>query len=203
MSVAMFPALAGQGWSVIKTPAFATQIQRSVSGREVRAARQTAPIWTFQLTYDLLRDDGTATGDLQTLAGFFLARQGSFDEFQFTDPTDCAAAGQQLGVGDGSTTIFPAVRTFGGFVEPVGAVTAVSGVTVGGTATTAYSLASVGGYAGHNAIQFQSAPAAGAAVAASFAFAFRCRFQDDQADFENFMNRLWSLKSLSFVSIIP
>src|ERR1700721_1972941 len=53
---AIFPALPGLGWSVSKTPRFATRIQRAVSGRELRVLDQPNPIWSWTLTYSMLRD---------------------------------------------------------------------------------------------------------------------------------------------------
>jgi len=41
------------------------------------------------------------------------------------------------------------------------------------------------------------------AITATFAYAFNCRFLDDQADFENFMNGLWMVSSLKFRSVKP
>lgn len=57
---AIFPSLPGQGWSVTKSPRFATRIQRAVSGRELRALDQPYPLWTWTLTYPLLRDRNDA-----------------------------------------------------------------------------------------------------------------------------------------------
>ena len=53
---ATFPALPGLGWSVSKAPRFATRIQRAVSGRELRVLDQPNPIWSWTLTYSMLRD---------------------------------------------------------------------------------------------------------------------------------------------------
>ncbi len=47
-----FPTLAGQGWSVHKTPLFSTIVASHVSGREVRDALYQNPIWRFELTFD-------------------------------------------------------------------------------------------------------------------------------------------------------
>jgi hypothetical protein len=41
------------------------------------------------------------------------------------------------------------------------------------------------------------------AITATFAYAFNCRFLDDQADFENFMNGLWMVSGLKFRSVKP
>ena len=55
----VFPALAGQGWSVHKKPTFSTVVARHVSGREVRDALYQNPIWQFELWFDGL-DAGTS-----------------------------------------------------------------------------------------------------------------------------------------------
>jgi hypothetical protein len=51
-----------------------------------------------------------------------------------------------------------------------------------------------------NTLTFTAAPGNSAAITASFSYAFNCRFLDDQEDFENIMNGLWSLK---FRSVKP
>jgi hypothetical protein len=52
-----------------------------------------------------------------------------------------------------------------------------------------------------NSLVFATAPASGAAIAASFAYAFVCRFDDDAAEFEQAMQNLWRLDSLKFRSV--
>src|SRR5262249_14116546 len=78
--IGVLPKLAGQGWSVKKTPTFQTRIQRAVSGRELRALDYPYPLWQFELTWEALGDGSAAIGsllttDLRTLMGFFLACQ--------------------------------------------------------------------------------------------------------------------------------
>ena len=41
-----------------------------------------------------------------------------------------------------------------------------------------------------NSLVFASAPGSGVAIAATFAFAFQCRFDSDDQDFEQFMSNL-------------
>lgn len=114
----------------------------------------------------------------------------------YTDPTDNAVAAQNFAVGDGATTNFPFARTLGGFLEPVGWVTSVSQVTLGGVVqSSGWSLVAP------NSLAFVTAPASGALIGASFAYAFQCRFDDDAADFEQFMQNLWTLQSLKFRSV--
>lgn len=52
-----------------------------------------------------------------------------------------------------------------------------------------------------NLIVFDSAPSVGR-IYASFQFFFACRFSEDQADFEKFMDKLWSMQECNFRSII-
>ncbi len=196
-----FPTLPGQGWSVHKRPAFATIVASHVSGREVRDALYQNPIWQFELTFDGLASDsvsypGLGAGSLQGLMGLFLACQGQFGTFLYADPTDNAVAAQTFAVGDGATTSFTFARTLGGFLEPVGWVTSVSEVTVGGVAQSSGWL-----LATPNSLVFTTAPSSGALIGASFAYAFQCRFDDDDADFEQFMQNLWTLQSLKFRSV--
>jgi uncharacterized protein (TIGR02217 family) len=196
MSSARFPSLPGLGWSVHKKPIFSTRVAKHVSGREVRAALYAYPLYEFDLTYELLR--AGAEAELQTLMGFYLQRQGQYDTFLYQDPTDCEAVAQVLGTGDGRTTVFPFIRAFGGWVEPVGSVDAVSAVRVGGvTQPTGWSLQAP------NALVFAAAPAVGVQVSADFSFSFLCRFLDDTHDYENFMNQLWSLKNCKLRSVKP
>lgn len=109
----------GLGWSVFKTPTFRTIVQNSASGKEVRAALWSNPTWQFKLTWSYLRDfaPSGAYTDLRLLMGFFLARQGSFDDFLYSDPTDNNVTGQSIGTGNGSLTAFQLTRDLGTFLE--------------------------------------------------------------------------------------
>src|SRR2546429_9936057 len=130
-------SIIARGWSVVKSPRFATRIQRPVNGRELRALDQPNPIWSWTLTYPLLRDrsdarapSGAGIGydELRTLAGFFLQQQGALQPFLFDDPTDNAVMGQPLGAGDSSRPAFQLLRTMGGFAEPRTAPNTISAI---------------------------------------------------------------------------
>src|SRR5580704_6338067 len=167
---AIFPALPGLGWSVTKAPRFATRIQRAVSGRELRVLDQPYPLWTWTLTYGVLRDQSDTRGpgglgvgysELRTLMGFFLAQQGALTPFLFDDPTDDSITGQIIGTGDGSTTAFQLVRTMGGFAEPIVAPNVVSGAYLNGVlqSPSSYSVST-----GTGIVTFTAAPPAGQIV---------------------------------------
>jgi len=201
----IFPTLPGLAWSVTKTPIFQTRIQRAASGRELRALDYPYPLWQFALVYDFLRDNPAAGYDeLRTLLGFFMLCQGAFGPFLFQDPSDCQVTGQQIGVGNASTTVFQLQRAMGatlpggGFLEPIVAPNVVHTIYLNGITynPAAYSVDPDTGL-----VTFNTAPGSGLIITADFTYYFRCRFIDDKYDFENFMYRLWQLKKLTFISV--
>lgn len=205
---AIFPSLPGLGWSVAKAPTFATRTQKAISGRELRVVDQLYPIWTWTLTYEILRDEhdtrgGNALGsgydELRTLAGFFLQQQGAFGTFLFDDPSDDSATAQYLATGDGATAAFQLYREFGGFFEPIIAPNTVGAVYFNGVAqsSSSYSVNASTGI-----VTFTSAPESGVIITADFTYYFLVRFADDTAEFENFMYQLWSLKQVKLQSVL-
>ena len=196
-----FPALPGLGWSVHKKPVFSTIVADHVSGREVREALYQNPIWQFELTFDALSSSptsysGLGANSMQTLMGFFLACQGQYNTFLYTDPSDSAATDITFAIGDGTTSVFTFSRYMGAFLEPVGWVTSVSNVYLNGVnQASGWSLSTP------NSLVFTSAPGAGVSVAASFTYAFECRFDSDDQDFEEFMSNLWKVDSIKFKSV--
>jgi len=203
--IGVFPSLPGLAWSVTKTPTFQTRIQRAVSGRELRALDYPYPLWQFTLVFDLLRDNPAAGYDeLRTLMGFFMLCQGAFGTFLFRDPCDDQVTGQEIGVGNASTTVFQLLRAMGatlpggGFLEPVVAPNVVSAVYRDGITQ------SPGNYSvdpNTGLVTFSTAPGSGLIITADYSYYFRCRFVDDSYAFENFMFRLWQLKKLTFISV--
>lgn len=109
MSNAVFPSLPGLKWDVQKIPQWLSKVQRSISGKEIRAAFWTNPIYTWQLSYEILRQSSTFQ-ELQTILGFFNQRQGKFDSFLFSDPNDNNVTAHGFGVGDGVRTAFQLQR---------------------------------------------------------------------------------------------
>jgi hypothetical protein len=198
------PTLAGLSWSRHKKPGFSTRVASHVSGREVRVALMSYPLYEFEAVYNglssatgpTLAQSGLGAASLQTLMGFFLQLQGQFATFLYTDPDDNAVTGQAFATGDGSTASFTIERSLGGFLEPVGWVTTLSNVYLN-------SVPQASGYTltVPNTLTFTTAPGVGMIVAADFSYAFQCRFVDDQMDFEEFMACLWRLASMRFRSI--
>jgi hypothetical protein len=196
-----FPTLAGLGWSVHKKPLFSTVVASHVSGREVRDALYQNPIWQFELTFDALSSSptsypGAGANSLQTLMGFFLQMQGQFGTFLYADPTDSAATNMAFATGDGTTTVFTFSRFMGAFLEPVGWVTSVSNVYLNNVnQPSGWSLSAP------NSLVFAAAPGSGVSIAATFTYAFECRFDSDDQDFEEFMSNLWQVDSIKFKTV--
>lgn len=195
MSQVVLPAMPGLKWGSVKTPMWSTKIQRSASGRELRAAYFSAPLYKISLSYEVLRSGALA--ELQTMIGFFNSRRGSFESFRYWDPEDHSVTNQNFGVVVAGQTQYQLVRTYGGFIEAVlapelsGAGTPVISVNgVVKTAGTHYTLSDDG------VVTFATAITAGHALTWSGDFYYRVRFAQDSADFERFLYQLWSLKKI-------
>lgn len=201
MSNILFPTFRGLTWDVLKIPKFSTIIQTSASGREVRVTKRINPIWEFEFTYSILDDtfiDGSGYSELKDLLGFFLQRQGSFDSFLYSDPTDYTVTNQSLGTGDGVTTQFQMVRSYGGFTEVMQNIGVIIDVKVNGVTQTVsinYAINTTG------LITFVTAPPMAATVTSSFVFFYRVRFKEDLQEFNNFVNNLWEVKQMRLVSV--
>lgn len=192
-------SLPGLTFSVHKKPMFKTRISEGAAGNEVRNAMMQYPRWDFELTYDYLEDKSGANSSLKTIMGFFLARQGSFDSWLFKDPDDYQVTAGICGTSDGVTTAFPFARAMGGFIEKVGQVDTANTINV--YLDGALQSPSLYTVTLPNTMVFTTAPAAGT-ITATFQFFYACRFVEDQMDFEKFYDKLWSLQTCDFRSII-
>lgn len=193
MSNTVFPELPGLKWDVAKTPKWSTGVHEMTSGKERRTSYWTYPKWEFHLSYELLRDD--ATNELKQIMGLFLQMRGRWDTFLYRDPSDYTVTGQTLGTGNGTIKTFQLVRTLGGFVEPMKAISGTPTIKINGvTQASGWTMNSTG------LITFTATPANGAAVTADFSYYFRCRFTRDEAEFNQFMKDLWELKKCEFIT---
>lgn len=212
MTLNTFPNVITQGWSVMKSPNWATRMQRSVSGRELRVSDYVNPIYTFTLTYEVLRDrwdvrDGPGHGpayrqfgtiiydELRTIWNFFIQQQGSAIPFQFYDPTDNTtrtdpAVPNQIyfATGDGMTTSFQLVSPLRAPVIPI----AVGPMTPPGPALDVDT----------GVVTYGTAPGAGVAMTVDMTYNYKVRFATDALEAENFMYQLWAMKQLKLVSVV-
>ena len=210
MSADVFPVLPGLGWSVLRTPMFSTGVQTSASGQERRTPYWSYPTYRIELMYEFLHDDRSVASNvtpsgrksaLRTIEAFFKKQLGSYTPFWFTDPTDYQVVSQTIATGDGTTKDFPVVRTEAGnavsFAEPVGAINP-SGftVTVGGSGASPTLNSPYDGW-----LHFGSAPANAAAIVVTGSFYYRCRFDQDEQEFGNFMRDLWEAKKVTLRTV--
>ncbi len=203
MSTQVLPSLIGLGFSVKRSTIWNTTRLEAASGKETAIAFWSAPRYAWELTYNVLRSDGTRH-EFQDLIGFFNSRQGMFDSFLYTDSDDNAVTDQAIGVGDGVTLNFQLVKAFGGFVEPVLAPNVVTNVKVGGSAigSSLYTVHNWGSsLPGIVSISSSIVPTSSQNITSTFSYYFPVRFDQDIIDFENFMYQLWAQKSLKFTSL--
>lgn len=195
MSNAVFPSLPGLSWPLVRSPIWKTGIQTTQSGRELRAAFMSYPLYKWSLQFDVLRT-ASANTEFQQLIGFFNARSGSFDSFLFSDPDDNTVTQQNIGSGNGTQTQFQLVKSYGGMVEPVLAVNTITQVRVNGVATSAYTVNVMTGI-----ITFTTAPPSGQAIDWTGTFYYQCRFLADTYDFNRVFNGIYECTKLEFTSI--
>lgn len=196
MSNQILPSFPGQKWPFTRSPKHSTTVKTSVSGREFRFSNWSYPKYEWKFDFEVLRETGALT-EMRTLMGFVNARGGSFDSFLLADPDDNAVTLQAVGTGNGTTTQFQLVRTWGGYVEPVYNLNGAALIYVNGvlrTLTTHYTISATG------VVTFVTPPPNGHAVTASFSFYWRVRFTKDGFDFGQQMQDLWDLRGLTMLS---
>lgn len=206
----LFPVIPGITFSIHKRPTWATIEFVAVSGRRVSSPQQAYPLWEIELTFDFMKDQTqnivpytTAAGrnDFTRLSELFLACAGKYGQFYFDDFTDNSRLNQFIGIGDGSTTQFPVLRTWGfsglELLEPVGGVNEVFNLYFNGNLQIFPPAYSVIG----NTLTFTEAPGIGAVITMDFSFYYLCQFLEDQHDYEQFMYNLWTLRSCKLRSV--
>lgn len=173
-----FPLALGR--EVMVEPAFRTAIVATASGAEQRNAE-----WAdARLSFDA-GPGVRSEAELQQLIAFFRARRGAAIGFRLRDPFDDSSNGmtgtpgpedQMLGEGDGARTAFPLVKDYGGQErritrpEPGSVLVSIDGAVMAG----GWSLGAKG------VIEFEDAPAEGAAVRAGYRFDVPVRFAEDR-----------------------
>lgn len=193
MGNAVFPTLAGLTMEVTRTPTWNTTIKQAVAGNEFRYANQLYPIYEYRLEFEFLRDLRAGVDELRSIEGFFNARNGRFDSFLWTDPDDNAVTAQSFGTGNGSTTSFQLVRSFGAYSAPVWAPNGTPSIyRAGSLVTSGVTVSSTG------LVTFSSAPSNGQALTWTGSYYKRVRFTRDSLELEKFMRDLWEAKKVEF-----
>jgi hypothetical protein len=206
--IPVFPALP-QGYPFKIAPGFETVEGTTKSLREMRTPQRTLPLWDFEILFEELRDQGQNETPFAPFAGFtqfeqlvqlWLMMYGQMGNFAFNCPYDNSRTMQAIGTGDGTTTTFTIVRTWGyggvTFTEPVGLPNVITAVYLNGSELTSPFWST-----DRNKIIFNTAPAAGVAITMTFSYYYVCRFVEDEQDFEEFSRGRWTLPSLKFQSV--
>ncbi|MFS0772823.1 TIGR02217 family protein [Sphingomonas sp. 1P08PE] len=161
-----FPLALGREAEV--TPGFSTQIVTAAGGAEQRNASWAEARCRYDVGPGVRSEE-----DIAALLAFFRARMGPARGFRLRDPFDWHGADEAIGTGDGTTRRFALVRHYGTSVRRVTRpVVGSVAVKVAGVARGFASEA--GGW-----VVLDTAPAAGAAVTASFDFDVPVRFAED------------------------
>lgn len=201
MSNDVFPSLPGIDIKVGRTVSAPPVSKRTTpSRREFRARDASVPRYLYTLAFEVLR--AGAEAELQQVVGLFNKHGGSFESFLFSDPVDNTVTAQLFGTGNGSTTQFQLVRSFGGFAEPVTDIDAtvaapllyLNGVLK--TAGTHYSIGAGG------SVTWVTAPGAGVLLTWTGGFYRRVRFERDEAAFERFLVELWTWNRCELRSVV-
>ncbi len=178
------------GFGAAGGPAFSTQVVVTGSGAEQRNAQWSDARQEYDAGLGLRSES-----DLQKLLTFFRARRGQAHGFRFLDPLDSSSApdggepsptDQLIGIGDGITTRFPLIKTYGdaGLADDPPQSRRItrpwSGsvqVAVAGTPLLDDWAVSDGGV-----VDFAIPPAQGAIVTAGFRFDVPVRFATDRIE---------------------
>jgi uncharacterized protein (TIGR02217 family) len=196
MSNNIFPNFAGITWPIPKRANWKTLVSQAESGREVRVALRSLPLFEWDLPYGVLRP-----ADQAQFWGFYNQCYGGYDTFLFDDKADDFAQGQQLGIGDGTTTQFQLVRSYGGlFVEPrldIQQTPAPNIYLNGVLQSSGYSIS----YFNSGIVTFTTAPASGVVITADFYFYWRVRFKEDQLAIDLIYQGLANLKKVTIAQV--
>lgn len=214
MSLPIFPTvIRGLGFPAPKGPGFNTIVQSAPNNLEMTVSQARNPRWTWQATYNYLKDYDIQAGqnytDYRILQDFILSLSGSGGEFFYVDPTDShlganntdtQAQLQTVNDGASSPTYYsPVQRNFGGtFYEDIPDLNGTLNVYANGvlkTLGTDYTLVGPGLAIPGNSfmgmvIQWAASPTL--PVTAQGQFYFRCRLASDEAQIDRFMQSIWT-----------
>jgi uncharacterized protein (TIGR02217 family) len=211
MSNCVFPKLPGLTFEIKPVPTWSTVIQKSKNRTRTAIMNDPYPLWTFELTFEFLRDSPPVNpgasnpngySELEQIVGFYNARGGSFDNFLLDpgmltgNPAASTVTGAPVGTGDGDTTVFYLLRDCGGFLDEVQAPVSPVVISVNGAVqASGWTLGANG------VITFAAAPASGAVITWSGSWQWPVCFAEDSLGIEQFMYQLYELQTLKFEQV--
>lgn len=157
-------------------PEYSTDIIMIQSGYEQRNINWSAARARYNVAYGVRTQP-----QLDALIAFFRARKGRADGFRFKDWTDYKTTAQTIATGNGSTTVFPLIKTY---VSGSTSETRTIAKPVAGTIniyldgvlqTSGVTVSTLTGL-----VTFTAAPANGKIITADFEFDVPVRFDTDR-----------------------
>lgn len=200
MSSFVLPNFPGLMFPIGRSTTYKTLTDLSLAKQSANLALQQYPVHSYDLKYELLRDN-VSPSEIKAIVGLFNYCRGRFDSFLYSDPVFNTVTAEQFGVGNGVTKDFQILATFkiaGGVGAPDiiqnfnGTPSFFDNGSPAGTAT----LGPTG------ILSFSSPPAGGHILTWTGGFYQRCHFLDDMLETQQFMNKLWQIDSLKFESIL-
>ena len=183
-----------------------TQVVELASGEEERNAGWANSRRRYDVAYGIRRAD-----DLAAVVAFFEARGGRLHGFRFKDWADyksglpsaaISPADQEIGTGNGSLTEFALLKRYSSGAQ---SWTRVIAKPVAGSVRVALGgVEQMSGWTvdtSTGVVTFDTAPAAGVAVTAGFAFDVPVRFDTDALDVTLDLERLGSITSIPLLEI--
>jgi len=183
-----------------------TQVVELASGHEERNASWSASRRRYDVSYGIRRAD-----DLARVVAFFEARLGRLYGFRFKDWADYTSSlpsraiselDQEIGVGDGETTMFQLTKTYG--TAPHGQIRRIDKPVAGSIRIALGGAEQFTGWsvdATTGRISFETAPDPGVALTAGFAFDVPVRFDSDLMDVTLDIERLGSITSIPLLEL--
>ncbi len=188
------------------------EIVQMTSGRERRNARFAQSRHHY--------DAGTGVRsieDLYEVLAFFEARRGSLHAFRFRDPFDMKSCrpgetitpfDQQIGLGDGSRTRFPLIKSYGigvdayrrDILKPVAMTVRVAVNNNERPATTGFTIDPA---TGEVVFPVGGAPAANAAVTAGYEFDVPVRFNTERLEVSLTAFKAGQIPSIPLIEVQP
>ena len=197
MSSSIFPSFAGVDVAIKRSTIYATKVQTSASGKELRATFQATPIYKWDLKMNFLRQAGynTATDEVAQLGQLFVNLKGAWDSFLFTDTVDNTVTLRNFGTGTGALTTF---QLCDGLGVPIYDLNGTASIYVNGvlkTVTTDYSISATG------LVTFVAAPANTYPLTWSGSFYRRVRFDGDEQALEQIAANVWAGGTLKMILV--
>lgn len=191
-------------------PVRRTDIVTLSSGREHRNSRWAQSRRRYDAGLGVRSVDA-----LHAVIAFFEERRGRLYGFRFRDRTDWRSGApsmaptpldQSIGTGDGTTRQFQLIKTYGSvhapyqrvITKPVGTDIRVAVNGVEQPSGSAFSCDPATGI-----VTFVTAPAAGAAITAGFAFDVPVRFDTDELDIDLSAFEAGAIPQIPLIEIVP